>query len=80
MKVRVIEKQEEGLDWKDKSRIVTHYIPQYFDEVKGWRECYLDSNLVARYYYKLEDAINVCRSFVDKHAKVVWSEDIYGEK
>ena len=76
MKVRVIEKQEKWLDSKDRNRLVTNYIPQYFDEIKGWRTCYLDNTLCARYYYKVEDAIKVCKEYVEKNAKVVWSEDI----
>lgn len=77
MKVRVITERKKGLNYNKPEEEVTHFIPQYFDERRGWRECYLDDNLCASYYYKLEKAIDVCRAYVNKYAPtVVWEEDI----
>lgn len=76
MKLRVIEEKKKGLNVEDREKEVTHYIPQYLDERRGWSECYLDSNLCAAYYYRREDAISVCREYAKKYAPmVVWSED-----
>lgn len=48
MRLRVIEQQDEyGI----------HYTPQYFEERRGWCECYLDCNLSHEIYRKPEDAI-----------------------
>lgn len=71
MRLRVIEQQDEyGI----------HYTPQYFEERRGWCECYLDCNLsheIYRIIYrKPEDAIAVCEAYADKFTeKVVWSKD-----
>ncbi len=76
MKLRVIEVQTKGLNVEDREKAVTHYIPQYFDEREGWSKCCLSGNLCAHYYYKQEDAIEVCMKYAKKHEpKVVWSED-----
>lgn len=76
MKLRVIEVQTKGLYAEDREKAVTNYIPQYFEEGRGWNECHLSANLCACYYYKLEDAIEVCMEYAKKYErKVVWSED-----
>lgn len=76
MKLRVIEAQTKGLNVEDREKSVTHYIPQYFDEREGWNECHLSGDLCAHYYYKQEDAIEVCMKYAKKYEpKVVWSED-----
>ena len=73
MKLRVIEVQTKGLNVEDREKVVTHYIPQYLDKGKGWSECHLSANLCARYYYKLEDAIETCMEYAKKYEqKVVW--------
>lgn len=79
MKLRVIEVQTKGLNVEDREKAVTHYIPQYFDEREGWSECRLSGNLCACYYYKQEDAVEVCMKYAKKYEpKVVWSEDTGG--
>lgn len=76
MKLRVIEVQTKGLSMEDRGKVVTHYIPQYFEEGQGWSKCCLSGNLCARYYYKQEDAIEACMKYAKKYEpKVVWSED-----
>lgn len=69
MKLRVIEEKD---DYGN-----NHYTPQYLEEGRGWRECYLDDNLNGRYYRNPEDAIAVCQAYAVKYApNVVWSDEI----
>jgi hypothetical protein len=76
MKLRVIEVQTKGLNANDREKFITHYIPQYFDEGRGWNECHLSTNLCACYYYKQEAAIEVCMEYAKKYEqKVVWYGD-----
>lgn len=77
MKLRVVAEHKKGLDTKDMERLVTHYVPQYYDERRGWTECYIDNNLCARYYYKIEDAIEICKKYAELNApEVVWSSEV----
>lgn len=76
MKLRVIEVQTKGLYAEDREKAVTNYIPQYFDERRGWSECRLSANMCACNYFKQEAAIEVCMEYAKKYEpKVVWSED-----
>lgn len=77
MKLRVVAEKKKGLNVEDRERLVTHYVPQYYDERRGWSECYLDNNLCASYYYKMETAIEICKKYAELNApEVVWSSEV----
>lgn len=55
------------------------FIPQYFNvEMNRWMYCSLDNYLVARHYYELEKAVDVCKKFAEMHPEpdVVWTNEI----
>ena len=61
-----------------------NFVPEYKDENgkfgPQWRECHLSNDLVARFYWTLEEAQDVCRKYAEKHkeenGEVVWTETL----
>lgn len=61
-----------------------NFVPEYKDENgkfgPQWKECHLTNNLVATFYWTLEEAQNVCIEYANKKknekGEVVWSETI----
>lgn len=58
-----------------------NFVPEYKDENgkfgPQWRECHLSNDLVATFYWTLEEAQEVCREYAEKkkseNGEIVWT-------